>query len=178
MRLNFPWLFPLRFRDVRERILQRLRALWQAAKTERATPRQIALAVGVGVMVGCTPAIGFHGGIAVVAATIFRLTRLWTFLGSRVANFVTLPWIIYAEIQLAHRVRTGEWADIFGANALGRARAMLLDWCLGTPPVGLALGATLGGGAYFFARRREKRAASLTADAGTPPDSPPPAAPP
>jgi uncharacterized protein (DUF2062 family) len=130
------------------------------------------------VFVGCTPAIAFHGPIALVAATIFRLNRLWAFLGSRVSSVLTLPWIIYAEIQLAHRVRTGEWADIFGANALSRAPTMLLDWCLGTPPVGIALGATFGGGAYVFARRREKRAASLPADPGAPPEPPPLAPPP
>ncbi len=145
------------FGAVLQSVRQRARSLWRAAKDEHATPRKLACAVALGVFVGCTPAVGFHGGIAVVAATACRLSRLWALLGSRVSNFLVLPWIVLAEIQLAHRARTGQWAEIFGSNVAARAREMLLDWWLGTLPVGLALASVLGGAAYVIARRRERR---------------------
>ncbi|HSQ63792.1 MAG TPA: DUF2062 domain-containing protein, partial [Polyangiaceae bacterium] len=87
----------------------RVRTLWRLAKTERATPPQVAWAVGLGVFAGCTPALGLHGWIAVGAATLFRLNRLYAFLGSRVSSVFVLPWIVLCEVQLAHRVRTGSF---------------------------------------------------------------------
>jgi uncharacterized protein (DUF2062 family) len=138
------------------RILRKLRALWLLAKREHATPRELAWAVGVGVFVGCSPWVGFHGGIAVALATLLRLNRLWTFLGSRVATFAILVWIAFAEVELGHRLRTGRWAPIHVATALEEGRALLVDWVLGSVLVGALLGVLVGGIAYAIARRRAR----------------------
>jgi uncharacterized protein (DUF2062 family) len=131
-----------------------MRVLWELAKNEHASPRQIAYAVGLGVFCGCTPGVGFHAAIGAFAATIFRLNRLWAIIGSRISNMLILPWIVLAEIQLAHRIRTGEWAVITLDNAMDTAGEMLLDWCIGSVPVGLALGLVFGALAYVIARWR------------------------
>jgi uncharacterized protein (DUF2062 family) len=139
------------------RLYASVRNLWRLALAERATPGGIAASIAVGVFAGCTPFIGFHAAIALVVATLFRMNRLWAVIGSRVSFFLLLPWIVLAEVQTAHRLRTGEWAPIFSANAVARADEWFLDWCLGAIPVGAALAAALGGLAYVLARRREAR---------------------
>jgi uncharacterized protein (DUF2062 family) len=136
--------------------ITKLRKLWQLARTERATPRQIGWAVAVGVFVGCTPAIGFHGGIAVASATILRLNRLWAFIGSRTSAFFVLPLITYAEVEIAHHLRTGAWVTLDRQHVIEQAKELLLDWFIGTVPVGGALAATLGLAAYALARRRAR----------------------
>jgi uncharacterized protein (DUF2062 family) len=132
----------------------RLRAFWLLALGERATPAGIAWSVAVGVFAGCTPLIGFHAALAVVLATLFRLNRLWALVGSRVSFFLFLPWIVLAEIQTAHHLRTGRWAPIFSASVLDHAREWLLDWCVGTFVVGCPLAVGLGLLAYALARKR------------------------
>jgi uncharacterized protein (DUF2062 family) len=133
-----------------------LKSLWRAALHERATPRGIGSAVAVGVFVGCSPFVGAHAGIAFVAATLLRVNRLWAVVGSRVSFFLVLPWIVFAEIQSAHRLRTGEWAHLLSTNAVAGAKDWLLDWCLGALLVGSALALALGGVAYALAARRER----------------------
>lgn len=137
-----------------ERTRSKLRELWRRAKSERATPRQIAWAVAVGVFTGCTPAVGFHGWLAVGVATLLRLNRLFAFIGSRVSNFLIIPWITLAELQVGHRLRTGEGLEISAAEALRHGPTLLVDWCIGAVPVGLGLAVVLGVVAYAVAKRR------------------------
>jgi uncharacterized protein (DUF2062 family) len=144
-----------------------LRYVWQLAKNERAEPRAIGWAVAVGVFVGCTPALGLHGGIAVAAATLLRLNRLWAFLGSRVSAFFILPFITYAEVELAHILRTGAWVTLDREHVVDQAKELLLDWCIGTLPVGGALAVALGLAAYAVARRRASIRAAATEDPDT-----------
>jgi uncharacterized protein (DUF2062 family) len=141
-------------KDTLRRALTELRRLWDRARSERASPPQVGLAVAVGVFAGVTPAVGFHGWIAVGLATVLRLNRLFAFLGSRISNFVLLPWIVLAEIEIAHRWRTGAFLPMAPHDALAQGPQLLVDWALGTLPIGAALATTLGVLAYLVARRR------------------------
>lgn len=134
-----------------------LRAIARRAIEEHATPSEIGWAVGIGVFVGCTPAIGFHAGIALALATFLRLNRLWAFLGSRVSTLAVLPWIVLAEIEVAHRLRTGEWIGLARETILRDARGLLVDWLLGTVIVGWVLASVVGILAWAVSRRRELR---------------------
>jgi hypothetical protein len=145
--------------------------LWRAAVHEHATPKGIGWSVGVGVFAGCTPAIGLHAGVAVVLATVFRLNRIWAVLGSRICFFLILPWIAFAEIQIAHRLRTGQWATIPRNDVLEHAREWIEDWFLGCVPVGALLGVGFGVLAYFLARRRDARLRRRTPAPAPPPSS-------
>ena len=89
------------------RLWDRIKRLWSLAKSERASPREIGWAVAIGAFAGCTPAIGFHGGLALALATLFKKNRLFAWLGSRISNMVFLPFIVIAEVQVAHYARTG-----------------------------------------------------------------------
>lgn len=141
------------------RLWQKIKTLWALAKSERASPREIFWAVFIGAFAGCTPAIGVHGGLAVGLATLFRKNRLFAWLGSRISNMVFLPFIAYAEVQVAHRIREGTWVDMTldREHALSQAGELLLDWCLGTIPVGAVLGFLTGMLGYAWARRRDRR---------------------
>ncbi len=160
------------------RLWTKLKLLWQLAKSERATPREIGWAVAIGAFAGCTPAVGVHGPVAMGLATLARKNRLFAWLGSRISNVFFLPFIILTEIQLAHRIRTGAFVDLAREDILAQAPHLLLDWCLGTFPVGAALGVVMGLGAYAFAHRRDARKAKAEAEAAltrpTPAELPPP----
>jgi uncharacterized protein (DUF2062 family) len=142
------------------RLLSKLRGLWRTALAEHATPRDIAWAVGIGAFIGCTPAVGIRPWIAIGVATLLRKNRLFAYFGSHTSNLLMTPFIMLAEIQLSHRWRTGTWVDIDRAHILDLAPTLLLDWCLGTIPVGLAVALALGGLAFVLARRRDARAAT------------------
>jgi uncharacterized protein (DUF2062 family) len=133
-------------------------ALWQKAKSEHASPREIGIAVAMGAFVGCTPLIGAHMWIALGLATLFRLNRLFAFLGSRVSNSIILAWVVLAEIEIAHRMRTGTFIPLTARDALDQGPALLLDWCLGVIPVGAAVGLIVGTVAYLLACARDRRA--------------------
>lgn len=140
------------------RLWEKLLLVWKLAKSERASPREIGWAVFWGVFAGCTPAVGFHGPLALGVATLVRKNRLWAWIGSRISNMVILPFIAIAEIQVAHLVRTGAMVSITREDALAQARELLVDWLLGTIPVGGALGAIFGLAAWAWAARRARQA--------------------
>lgn len=141
-----------------QRWRDRARVLWLAVLEERASPREIAVAVGAGVFVGVSPAVGFHGGLAVAMATLLRVNRLYCFVGSRVSNPLIGPWLLIAQIQTAHRLRTGAWLSLTVETVLARGHQLLIDWFLGMFTVGVPLSITLGGAAYVWAARRALRA--------------------
>lgn len=162
------------------RLWVRIKMLWTLAKNERGTPRELAWSVALGVFAGCTPAIGIHGWVALGFATLFKKNRLFAWLGSRISNFLILPWIVIAEVQLAHRVRTGSYASITKDNVLAKAGSLLVDWALGSIPVGLLLAAIIGAAAYQVFRWRDRRRQTQapldeeptpTPDAALPPSS-------
>jgi len=143
------------------RLWQKIKTLWMLAKNERASQREIFWAVFIGAFAGCTPAIGFHGGLAIAMATLFRKNRLFAWLGSRISNMIFLPFIAYAEVQISHRIRVGTWVEmtVDRDHALEQAGTLLLDWCLGTIPVGIVIGALTGLLGLAWAWRRDKRLA-------------------
>jgi uncharacterized protein (DUF2062 family) len=136
---------------------RRVRELWRLAWSEHSTPREVGWSVALGVFAGCTPFLGLHMWIALALATLFRVNRLWAFVGSRVSSNVFFAWIAFGEIELAHRLRLGAWAPLVPSEALKHGRQLLVDWFLGSALIGAALGAALGGLAYAAARRRQNR---------------------
>jgi uncharacterized protein (DUF2062 family) len=141
------------------RWLRALAGFWERARHEHATPREIGWAVAAGVFSGCTPFVGLHLGIAVGLATLLRLNRLWAALGSRVSFTPLLAGIAFSEIELAHRVRTGAWVPLAPHEALLHGKELLVDWMLGSVPVGALLAGVLGLVARAVARRAPRRAA-------------------
>lgn len=154
------------------RLWKRTRDLWDKARREHSTPREVAWSVAIGVFAGCTPFLGLHMWIALGLASLFRLNRLWAFLGSRVSMNVLFVWIAFCEIELAHRLRQGAWAPLAPSEVFARKAQLFGDWLVGTPLVGIPLAALLGLIAYALAHRWRARAVTRnTPDAPRPPSS-------
>lgn len=151
------------------RLWEKIVTLWRAAKSERAAPHEIGWAVAIGAFAGCTPALGFHGIAGVALATLFRKNRLFAWLGTRISNMIFLPFIVYAEVQVAHRLRTGAWADIVidREHPFDAMWPLLLDWLLGCIPVGGAIAAVMGVVSWAVARWRANRASRIATAPGT-----------
>jgi uncharacterized protein (DUF2062 family) len=136
------------------KLLDRARDLWRRALAERASPAQIGCAVGVGAFSACSPAIGVHGLVAIALATLLRLNRLWAFIGSRISPFFLTPWIVLAEVQAGHFVRSGTLLALARDEIVGRAGELLVDWIVGWFIVGGVVSFMLGFAGYLVAKRR------------------------
>jgi hypothetical protein len=135
-----------------------LRNLWERAVNEHSSPSEIGWSVGIGALAACTPFIGLHMWIATGLATLCRKNRLWAFLGSRLSSSPTLAFIVFAEVELAHRLRTGLYAPLSLGSAVAHARELLGDWLLGTAIVAPIVGAVVGFIAWRLAVRWAKGA--------------------
>lgn len=141
------------------RLWEKIKNLWKLAKSERASPREIGWAVFIGAFAGSTPAVGFHGVLAVGLATLLKKNRLFAWLGARISNVVFLPFIAIAEVQVSHVLRTGQWVTLDREHVIEQAGTLLVDWCLGTIPVGVAIGSVMGLASWAIARERDRRRA-------------------
>jgi uncharacterized protein (DUF2062 family) len=127
--------------------------VWERAKSERSSPREIGWSVAVGAFSGCTPFLGLHLWIALALATLLRLSRLWAVVGSRISFAPLFAGIAFCEIQSAHRLRTGAWVTLSPHDAVAHGRELLADWLLGAVVLGSALAAAVGFVVYLSARR-------------------------
>lgn len=122
----------------------RLRKLLHRLRTEGDTPGRRAGAVGLGVIIGCSPFYGLHLALCVVLARLFGLNRGLTYLAANISLPAFLPLLLFAEIQAGRwlrgrgplPVRPSELSTIdpwqFGADLL-----------LGSLAVGVALAVPL-----------------------------------
>lgn len=145
------------------KLWEKTKLLWRLAISERATPREIFWSLFIGAFAGCTPAMGFHGIFAVALATLFKKNRLFAWLGARISNVIMLPFIVLLEVQIAHRIRVGEWLKLDAESVKTIIREnpyeLLLDWLIGMWPVGLVLGTSCGALGYVLAALRDRRKA-------------------
>jgi uncharacterized protein (DUF2062 family) len=141
------------------------RAFWTLLRTERATPREVALAVFVGAWIGCSPALFVRTWLAVGIATLAKMNRLWAFVGAHLtANLVSAAWIVLAEVQVSHRLRQGEWLTLNRHEVSAHGFALLGDWLLGFVVVGPVISGVLALATWAIAealRRRTKTEAAV-----------------
>ena len=133
------------------------RVLWERARSERATPREIGWAFGVGAWIGFSPFVGLHLGTAFVVATVLRLNRLWAMAGSRVSITPVLLTVGFVEVEAAHRLRAHEWIAVTPHEIIARSSELLADWWLGACLIATPLGAAFGFAAYALAHRLNDR---------------------
>lgn len=86
-------------------------------------PRRIALALAVGVFIGCTPFWGLQTVLSVIVATVFRLNRAATITGA----WMNLPW--FAPFVYGAAINVG----LLVAPGLRAGDAASLDTLLGDP---------------------------------------------
>ncbi len=136
-----------------------LRALWDRVLHEHASPLRVGLAVGVGVLVGCSPFLGLQVAIAALLAVAFRLNKLAVFLGLQISAPPLLPLVLFVGAQLGELVRHGHLLPM-DLNALRTmptrdlVHLLFFDLLAGGTLLGLVLGTTLGTLAARIATRK------------------------
>lgn len=120
------------------------------------SPSRMALALGVGIAVGCTPFLGFHTLIAAALSVALRLNFVLLFVGSQVSIPPLAPFVILASIM------TGRWLrgdpgwmrpDFSARLAIERAGQQFSTWLEGSIVVGIVLGGLGSLAAYAVAKR-------------------------
>jgi uncharacterized protein (DUF2062 family)/2-polyprenyl-3-methyl-5-hydroxy-6-metoxy-1,4-benzoquinol methylase len=130
-----------------------LRRLYMTLRTEHTTPGKVAAGVAVGVFVGCSPFWGLHLAIAVLLATLFRLNRVLVYAATNLANPLTAPPLIFAEVQVGHRILRRAWLGLTMNEVAEEGLAGLFrDFFVGSLVVGTCLAALCAVVAWLIAR--------------------------
>jgi uncharacterized protein (DUF2062 family) len=134
---------------------------WQTALKTLAgsdlSTRNLATAVALGALVAPTPVLGLHTWMAIGLAFLFRVNRLAAFIGSNIANPLTMAPLVWADIQIGARLlgRPGPtWKpDDFNWEWV---RGLYLEAWAGALVLGMAL-ALLAGGITTLVLNRTRR---------------------
>ena len=130
-------------------------------RTEGRAPARQALAVGVGLFIGCTPLYGLHLALSVAAGWLLRVNRLLVYAAAHISNPVMAPFLLVAELQAGAWVRRQQW---LGPRVIAESglSSVASDLAVGSAVVGLVAGA-VGGGLTFALVRRRARHPAVTA---------------
>ena len=131
-------------------------------KTHR-SPREVALATGSGVFIGCTPFFGFHTAIVALVSFVFRLNAGFLWAGSQISIPPLAPFLVIGSISIGHKV-TSLWTHAAPAAALDAnhhgireliqfGSTHILEWLIGSLILGSVLGFITAAVTYLLARR-------------------------
>src|SRR3954465_2262176 len=142
-------------RSAARRVVARI---WHRVRGTRHTPARVALAVGVGLFVGCLPLYGLHFVLCCLVCLPFGLDLVLCYLVANISNPLVAPFLITLEVELGSLLTTGEHA----AFTLARARqtgvlGFLWQALVGSVFVGSGLAALGGTIAYVVAGKRIAR---------------------
>ena len=128
------------------------RVVWEL-RTEGSGPAREAWAIGLGVLIGCSPLYGLHLLLCWVTGWCLGLNRLKMYLAANISNPLLAPVLILTELQTGAWVRRGE----LHALVLDTVRnvdpwSFGADIVVGSLVVGGTLGAITGLVTYFTAK--------------------------
>jgi uncharacterized protein (DUF2062 family)/SAM-dependent methyltransferase len=134
-----------------------MRRLVHQLRTEGGTPAREAIAVGLGVFVGCSPWYGFHFAICWGLGWLLRLNRLKMYLAANISNPLVAPFLILGELQTGAWIRRG----VPHALTLDTVRTTNpwtfgADLVVGSVVVGAVLGTVLGFAIWLSTRARDR----------------------
>ena len=133
---------------------QRFRTLLGEVARAHISTGRLAIAVGVGVLVGCSPFYGMHFLIGGLLARVLRLNQLAVLLGEQIALPFLAPFVIFASVETGHLALYGQWLALDGLRlGIAEAQAFFASWLLGGLLFGAALGTALSALAYGVLRR-------------------------
>ena len=135
-----------------------LRSFLHLLRTEGLTPARQALAVGVGLFIGCTPLYGLHLALSIAAGWLLRVNRLLVYAAANISNPVMAPLLFVAELQAGAWVHRQQWLGPRAIVESGLA-GVASDLVVGSALVGLVAGAVGGGITYAIVRRRARHPA-------------------
>jgi uncharacterized protein (DUF2062 family)/SAM-dependent methyltransferase len=139
------------------------RAIYQLRTEGSGSRARDAWTIGLGLFIGCSPLIGFHLGICLLAGWLLGLNRVKLYLAANLMNPIILPGIFFAEVQTGAWLRQGHAYPItIDTFYTLNPWQFGLDLLLGSLIVGAAIG-TLGGVITFLAFGRGLRDPAFTA---------------
>jgi uncharacterized protein (DUF2062 family) len=134
-------------------VTSRLRRIAWELRTEGAGSAREAAAIGLGVLIGCSPLHGFHLLLCLVVGWCGGLNRLKMYLAANISNPFMAPLLILTELQ------TGAWLrrDQLHALTLDTVRnidpwSFGADLIVGSLVIGGVLGVLSGTATYLVAR--------------------------
>jgi len=133
--------------------LSRLRQFVHQLRNEGNTPWRHAVAVGVGVFIGCTPFYGFHLPLSYAVALMLGVSRLTVYLAANISNPFLLPLLVLTEVQVgALLVRGRVHALTVQSIRSTDPWSFGLDLVVGAAVVGTVLGGVAGALTYTALR--------------------------
>ncbi len=122
---------------------------------ENSTPKQIALAVTVGIFLATLPLLAAHSVTIVFVATRLKLNRL---IALNVSHLCAPPFVPALAVELGFFLRNGRFLTEFSMQTLGyEAMQRFWDYLLGTVVLAPFLALFAGGIAYLVARLFQNR---------------------
>ena len=131
-----------------------LLGLWQRLRGTPGSPVRAALAVALGLFIGCQPLYGLHLLLVLGVCVPLRLDAVLSYLAANISNPLVAPFLVFSEVETGAYLLTGRFVafDIERARATGAA-GFAKQLFVGSLVVG-ALLALLGFGIAWLATRR------------------------
>jgi uncharacterized protein (DUF2062 family) len=125
-------------------------------------PMALAVSVGVGAFIGCSPAYGFHTLMVLGAVALFRINPVAALIGSQVSFGPLIVPIMVAEVWLGDIVRFGHVVTLPKLGAAELAKWLLShalpSWMIGWVLLGGLAGVVTALLTLGFIRLRGKKA--------------------
>ena len=132
-----------------------LLGLWQRLRGTPGSPLRAAVAVAVGLFIGCQPLYGLHLPLVMLVCLPLKLDAVLAYLAANISNPLVAPFLIFSEVEVGAYLTTGQFVafDVQQARA-GGALAFARQLFVGGLVVGGAIASCGFGLAWFFASRR------------------------
>lgn len=148
----------------------RVHELSRLILAQHRSPLRVALALWLGLVVGCTPTIGFQIFLCIGLSQLLRLNLPILYAAANISIPPMIPLLGFVSVQLGERLLRGRWVTLSASHF---AAATLRDslhrffwaWLLGGVILGSLLGLFIGGPVYLWLRRRATRQPAGDADA-------------
>lgn len=139
--------------------------IWRRLRGTRQSPARVALAVGVGLFIGCLPLYGLHVVLCALVCVPLGLDFVLSYLVANISNPLVAPFLITLEIEIGSLLIAHQHAGF----TLARAKqtgvfGFVGEAFTGSVVVGAALAACGSAIAYGVAQRRGRLMAAATPD--------------
>jgi uncharacterized protein (DUF2062 family) len=136
------------------------RQAWRRLRGGELTPWRAALSVGVGLVIGMTPAFGLHWLIVIAVCVPLRLDTGVAYLAANISMPFIAPFITFAEVETGALLLHGHFMAMSPSDLKAAGIGTLVaELATGTALLAPACGALGGAIAYGFVawRRRRRR---------------------
>ncbi len=130
-------------------VARRLRRLFYDLRTEASGRGRDAAALGVGILIGCTPFYGFHLLLVWSVGWLLGLNRLKMYLAANISNPLFSPVLMLSELQVGAWARRDDLHDL-SLQAIRSTDVWIYagDLLLGSLIVGTCLGLAIAAATY------------------------------